>query len=101
MSPEAEAVIHRARRSFGVSILILMVGFMAVAGALVYRINQKPGNEQYAAQSIALPQGAQIVSAVAQDGVITITYQIDGTTNIRLVNGADGAVIQNIAIGSE
>mgnify|MGYP000200473404 CR=1 FL=1 len=82
------------------SILILMVGFMAVAGALVYRINQKPGGEQYAVQSVELPSGAEIVSAVAQDGVITITFKQGDKAGIRLVDGETGELIRDISISN-
>jgi len=101
MTTEAEAVINRARRSFGVSVLVLMVGFMAVAGALVYRLNQKSGDDQYQAQSVSVPQGATIVSAVAQSGLITLTYKLDGTTNIRVLNATSGEVVRDIAIVTE
>ena len=101
LTPEAEAVIHRARRSFGVSVLILMLGFMAVAGALVYRMNQKSSNEQYQANSVGVPQGAQIVSVVAQDGLITLTYKLGQDTTIRLVDAQSGDVVRDIAITPE
>jgi len=101
LTPEAEAVINRARRSFGVSVLILMVGFMAVAGALVYRLNQKSSDEQYQAQSIGLPQGASVVSAVAQDGLITVTYKLGEATTIRIVNATSGDVVRDISIAAE
>jgi len=101
ISPEAAAVINRARRSFGISVLILMVGFMAVAGALVYRLNQKSANSQYQAQSVSIPQGADIISAVAQDGVLTLTYKLDLQTTIRLVDAKTGEVIRDILIAPE
>ena len=101
LTPEAEAVIHRARRSFGISILILMVGFMAVAGALVYRLNQNSSNDQYQAQSVTVPQGAQIVSVVAQDGLITLTYKLGADTTIRLVDAKTGDVVRDISIAPE
>jgi len=101
MTPEVEAVINRARRSFGVSVLVLMVGFMAVAGALVYRLNQKSGDDQYQAQTVSVPQGATIVSAVVQDGLITLTYKLDEVTNIRVVNATTGDIVRDISIVSE
>ncbi|MCZ4273644.1 hypothetical protein [Maritalea porphyrae] len=101
LTPEVEAVINRARRSFGVSVLVLMVGFMAVAGALVYRLNQKSGDDVYQAQSVGVPQGATIVSAVVQDGLITLTYKLGDVTNIRVVNATSGEVVRDIAIIAE
>jgi cytochrome oxidase Cu insertion factor (SCO1/SenC/PrrC family) len=80
--------------------LLLMLMLMAVAVALVYRLNQTPANKEYATQTISLPAGAEIISAVAQDGVVTITYKADGQTIIRLINGEDGALIQDIMISN-
>jgi hypothetical protein len=38
LSPEALAMFSKARRSFGISIGILLLGFMAIGIALVYRV---------------------------------------------------------------
>lgn len=101
LSPEAEAVINRARRSFSVSILILIVGLMAVAGVLVYRTVQKSSNDQYQAQSISVPQDAQIVSAVVQSGLLTVTYKIGDAVTIRVIDATTGSVVRDIAVTPE
>lgn len=101
LTPEALAVINRARRSFGISIFILLIGFMAVAGALVYRLNQKSSDDRYQAQSVSLPQGATIVSVVAQNGLITLTYKLGATTTIRVVNATSGEVVRDISVVAE
>lgn len=101
LTPEAEAVINRARRSFGVSIMVMLVGFIAVAGALVYRVMQNSGADQYQAQSIALPQGAEVRNAVAQSGTITLTLDVDGETIVRIVDAKTGTVLQDIRFTPE
>ncbi|MCF4099715.1 DUF6476 family protein [Maritalea mediterranea] len=101
LTPEAEAVINRARRSFGVSIMVMLVGFIAVAGALVYRVMQNSGADQYQAQTIALPQGAEVRNAVAQSGTITLTLDVDGETIVRIVDAKTGTVLQDISFTPE
>ncbi|WP_117395043.1 DUF6476 family protein [Maritalea myrionectae] len=101
LTPEAEAVINRARRSFGVSIMIMLVGFIAVAGALVYRVMQNSSADQYQAQSIALPQGAEVRNAVAQSGTITLTLDVEGETVVRIVDAKTGNVIRDIRFTPE
>jgi flagellar basal body-associated protein FliL len=101
LSPEAEAVIKRARRSFGVSMIIMLVGFMAVAGALVYRVTQNSAANQYQAQTIALPQGAVVKSAVAQSGTITLTLEVNGEAMLRIVDAKSGLVLQDVRFSPE
>lgn len=101
-NPEAAAVIKRARRSFLVSIAVLVLGLMAVAIALVYRLNREdPGAGPYAITEIALPAGAELISAAAGDGQVTLTYREGTSTRIRIVDGRDGAVIADIAVTGE
>jgi len=93
-------VIRRARRWFGVAILILVAGLMAVGVGVVYRLGRDdtPG---LAIETVVLPAGAEVVSAVAADGRLTITYRLDGHTAIRIVSGRDGALIGEVKIVSE
>ncbi|WP_029040363.1 DUF6476 family protein [Cucumibacter marinus] len=101
-NPEAAAVIKRARRSFLVSIAVLVFGLMAVAVALVYRLNrEEPGAGPYAITEIALPADAELVSASAGDGQVTLTYHEGDATRIRVVDGRDGTVIADIAVIGE
>ena len=44
LSPEALAILSRARKSFMMSIGLLLVGFIAIGGALVYRASQSEAN---------------------------------------------------------
>lgn len=98
ISPDAAAVIARARRSFGFSIGLLILGFVAVALALVYRTGRgdETAGDAYSAGVLAVPAGAEIVSAVPSDGMFAITYSQDGVTRLRLIDGETGAVIRDI-----
>ncbi len=80
--------------------LILLVGFMAVAGVVVYRLStmsSEPGGA-YALESISVPAEAELVSATAQDGLVTVTYRSGETTAIRLFDGRSGELLREIAV---
>ncbi|HEY8594595.1 MAG TPA: hypothetical protein VIL84_05065 [Devosiaceae bacterium] len=99
LTPEARAVIGRARRSFGLSIAVLMVGFIAIALALVYRSARDGGSpaDGYALGEIALPAGASVVSIVPSEGMIAVTYDLGGVTQLRLIDGKTGAVLRDVS----
>jgi hypothetical protein len=97
---EAATAIRRARRSFGVSMLILIAGLMAVAVAVVYRLN-RDADPAPAIAEIAMPAGAEVVSAVLADGKLTVTYRQNGATAIRIVDAGSGAVLSEIAVVGE
>ncbi|CDP53061.1 DUF6476 family protein [Paradevosia shaoguanensis] len=104
LSPEAQAIIARAKRSFMFSIGLLLVGFIAIAIALVYRSSQTaPASATapagaYAAQALRLPQGAEVVSAVATGGTVSVTYKIGPATQVRIFDGATGEMQQQLDI---
>ena len=90
----------KARRSFGISIGILLVGFMAIGFALVYRV-MRDAPPPAVAESVILPAGAQIVSALVTDGAINVTYSIDGVTTLSLFDQATGDLVRSVRIGAE
>src|SRR5690606_4619409 len=70
LSPEAEAVMAKARRRAAISMLVMLIGFMAVVLVVVYRLVTMGSDvsDRYALQSIALPADAQVISSQVQDG---------------------------------
>jgi hypothetical protein len=108
-SPEAAAIISRARRSFMFSIGLLIVGFIVIGGALVYRATQSSppaapvagGSAAYAAAAVKIPQGATVVSAVASGGEISVTYKNGSATSIRIFDGKTGALVREVPVLSE
>src|SRR5690606_14917976 len=76
LTPEARAIIARARKSFLFSIGLLIVGFLAIGAALIYRsVNLSPAGgsatgADYVIASLKIPTGAEVVSAVAADGKV-------------------------------
>ena len=103
------AVITRARRSFMFSIGLLIVGFIVIAGALVYRASRDSGNTAaaptdagaYAAAAVKIPSGATIVSAVASGGQISVTYKNGSATSIRIFDGRTGAILREVPVVAE
>jgi hypothetical protein len=97
---EALKIINKARRRAAISMLILLIGFMAVAGVVVYRLSTMAPNPggAYALESVSVPAGAEVISAQAQDGLVTVTFRLGDAVTIRVVNGADGEILRDIAV---
>ena len=72
-------MFSKARRSFGISIGILLLGFMAIGFALVYRV-MRDAPPPAVADMVSVPAGASVVSAVVNEGAINVTYTVGGVT---------------------
>ena len=105
MTPEAAAIIARARKSFIFTIGLLIVGFIVIAGALVYRASKDGGVPAdagaYTAAAVKLPAGATIVSIVAVGGDISVTYKNGSATSLRIFDGKTGTILREIPVVSE
>lgn len=104
MSPDAKALIGRARRSFLLSIGLLLVGFIVVGAVVVYRASQGsggPSGADYVIASLKIPPGAEIISAVAADGQLTVTYRAGPMTSVRIFDGKSGEMIREIPVVSD
>jgi hypothetical protein len=105
LTPEARQVLKRARRAFFVSIALLIVGLFAIGGALIYRSSQSGGNPpsgaDYVISALKLPKDAEVISAVAADGRLTVTYRNGAMTSVRIVDGRTGELIREIPVVSE
>lgn len=103
LGPEAEAIMAKARRRAGISMLVMTIGFMAIAVVVVYRLatmGSDPAAE-YALQAITLPAGAQVISSQVQDGLVTVTYEAEGAQAIRIFAGETGEMVREIAVVAE
>lgn len=102
LTPETRAVIARARRSFLLSVGILLVGLLAVGGVIVYKLTNESGPAlsaaDYALAAVKLPAGADVVSAVAADGRLTVTFKTGGNTAIRIFDGKTGEMVREIPV---
>ncbi|MFD2647255.1 DUF6476 family protein [Devosia albogilva] len=100
LSPEAMALMRRARRSFAVAIGVLLLGFMAIGFALVYRV-MRDAPPTVVAESVVLPAGAEVVSAVLADGAVNVTYRAGGETVLVLFDHVTGEELRRVVIGAE
>ncbi len=83
--------------------LVMMVGFMAIALVVVYRLStmSTDASDAFALDAIALPAGAELISAQAQDGLLTVTYRAGDTQALRIFNGETGEIVSDIAVVAE
>lgn len=96
-------MLNRARKSFMVSIGLLVVGLIAIGGALVYRASQSEGKAggDYVIAALKIPSGGDVISAVAADGRLTVTYKLGSMTSVRIFDGKTGEMIREIPVVSE
>ena len=91
-------MLGKARRSFGISIGILLLGFMAIGIALVYRA-MRDTPPPALAESVVLPPGAEVVSALVSEGAINVTYTVDGVTTLALFDQGTGELTRAVVLG--
>jgi len=77
LDPAIERVRRRMMRLMAVSVAIMMVGLIAVVGAIVYKLSARsPGastTPEQARAHLQLPAGARVVSAQLDGGDILFT----------------------------
>lgn len=104
LTPEARSLIAKARLFFLFTFGALLVGFIVVVGAIVYRATQveaQPIGADYVITALRLPAGAQIVSAVAADGKLTVTFRVGAMTTVRIFDGRSGDLVREVPVLSE
>jgi hypothetical protein len=107
LTPEARALMGRARRSFLFSIGLLVVGVLAVGGGIVYKSMQTPDGAPdssataYSLAQVKVPAGAEVISATAADGTLTVTFRNGQTTSIRIFDGRSGEMLREVPVVSE
>ena len=90
-----------------VSIGLLILGFLAIGGALIWRSANPAGGSggstgaDYVIASLKIPSGAEVISAVAADGKVTLTYKAGLMTSVRVFDGKSGEMIREIPVLSE
>lgn len=90
-------MLGKARRSFGISIGILLLGFMAIGFALVYRV-MRDAPPPPVAEVVVLPAGATVIAASVAEGAINVTYTLDGVTTLALFNQETGELSRSVII---
>ncbi len=81
----------------------MLLGFIAIAGVLIFRSGGGGGSSggDYVIASMSIPAGAEIISAVAADGQLTVTYRAGAMTSVRIFDGKTGEMIREIPVLSE
>ena len=100
LSPEAMALMRRARRSFAVAIGVLLLGFMAIGFALVYRV-MRDAPPAVVAEAVSVPAGADVLSAVVAEGAINVTYRAAGETVLLVFEQVSGEELRRVVIVAE
>ena len=70
---------------------------MAIGFALVYRV-MRDAPPPTIAQSVVLPAGAEVVSAVINGNEVQVTYRLNDTTVLALFNQATGEATRSLTI---
>lgn len=90
-----------------ISMGLLLAGLIAVGAVIVYKsqpsgggTNSSDKGSEYALAKLQLPAGAEIVSVVAADGVVTVTYKLSGATSVDIVDGKTGTLIRSLQVGN-
>jgi len=82
---------------------ILILGFMAIVLALVYRAtrDEESAASRYSLQEISIPAGAQVLSVTPVNNVIVVTYQNNGDTVMRILDTVTGETMKEIPVVEE
>lgn len=90
--------------SFLFSFGLLVIGLVVIGLILVLRSGNSSSSAagaDYALASLRIPDGAEVVSAVAADGKVTVTYKSGTLTSVRVFDGRSGEMIREIPVVSE
>lgn len=107
VTPDTQMMIRRARGAFILSIGLLLVGLVAVGVAIVYKSSggsasaPPTSDADYSLAAVKVPSGAQVLSAVAADGKLTVTYRSGAATSIRIFDGGSGSLIREVPVTGE
>ena len=103
MTDEAREVIGKARRSFGFSMSILILGFMAIVLALVYRAtrDEESAAARFSLPEISIPADAEVISIVPVGNVIAVTFDRSGKIMMRIVDTASGEIMKEVPVVTE
>lgn len=79
---------------------IMLLGFMAVGFALVYRIS-RDSPPPAVADSVSIPAGAEVVSALNVDGTVQVTYVAGGAIMLSVFDQGSGELVRSVQISAE
>ena len=79
---------------------ILLLGFMAIGFALVYRV-MRDSPPPAVAESVSIPAGAEVISALSTDGTIQVTFRAGDAVMLNVFDAATGELERSVQIGAE
>ncbi|WP_156912045.1 hypothetical protein [Kaistia adipata] len=104
LDPAMERVRLKLRRLILVSGTTVLVGFLAVLFAVMYKIapdrskSALPTGAEDVAIANVLPEGARIVSTALDGSLLALTIEVSGATRIVVVDVGTGAVVRRIEL---
>jgi len=105
LDPAVERVRLKLRRLILVSSLTVVLGFVAVLFAVIYRIGpggSKSGLTPSSAElriEQAIPAGARVISSSLNGDQLALTLDAAGDTRVVILNVNTGKVLRNITLG--
>lgn len=93
-------MLGKARRSFAISMGILLLGFMAIGFALVYRV-MRDSPPPVVAEVVSIPAGGEVISALNVDGTVQVTYRAGDSVMLSVFNASTGELVRSVQIGAE
>ncbi|WEK50396.1 MAG: hypothetical protein P0Y66_22620 [Candidatus Kaistia colombiensis] len=106
LDPAVERVRQKLRRLILVSSLTVLLGFVAVLFAVIYRIGpggSKSGLTPSSAElriEQAIPAGGRVVSSSLNGDQLALTLDVGGATRVVILNINTGKVLRNISLGT-
>ncbi|MDQ0511717.1 DUF6476 family protein [Ancylobacter amanitiformis] len=101
LSPAQERVLRKVRRFAAFSGLIMLLGFIAVFGAIAYKLMGARKSAADISGTIQLPKGASVRSALVAGDLIAVTVERGGVVETRLFDLATRAPRGVLTFASE
>ncbi|MBN8938646.1 MAG: hypothetical protein J0H01_04110 [Rhizobiales bacterium] len=97
--PASEAVVAKIRRISIVSSIIMIAGVGTVLAVIAYRLMGGQGPSGPVRVGAIDPQGAKVISAVAADSQLTVTYDQGGLPVIVVYDLKSLKEVHRITVG--
>ena len=79
---------------------IMLLGFMAIGFAIVYRV-MRDAPPPAIAETVSVPLGAEVISAINTDGTIQVTYRAGEAVMLSVFDAATGDLQRSVEIAAE
>ncbi len=79
---------------------ILLMGFMAIGVALVYRV-MRDAPPPSSVEAVSVPAGAEVISAQYAERTVQVTYRAGDAVMLSVFDAGTGELVRSIRIDSE